>query len=362
LHISCDHCYFSSSGNDKVKQFTYLPEKKSIIEIFNNRSQRESATEIPANETAFIAFHNIPRGSKFMISQTLSSFNDLEEFTKIMNSFLNGVDSTGLTGSALAPNLKNLVAFLGAFNLNGDSSDIGTAAVSRANANIASGKISSSTAVYLEKSISNSPIEINDSSTVSLVINPGTDTAHGYISQIIPCKDSSAPYQVNISIAIDSVKGVGTLRVGALRRIQLAAGFALMNNPVSQNSIDTSGNGFKVSSVDNRAQAILGVKFYIAKSYLWDGDIIPRYPLRRFSILAAMAVPKIFDNFYLGVGYDLVPGLTITRGTNIYKKTYYQVQNAQIINSSTRYNSAWTHYGVTVNPILFVQFVKLFFK
>jgi hypothetical protein len=168
---------------------------------------------------------------------------------------------------------------------------------------------------------------------------------------------------VNTTLLIDSVKAKCSLKVGALRRMQLAGGFAVVHNPVSQTAIDTTGNGFRTSSSSsNVSSAILGVKLYPFKTYLRDGSFIPRYPFRRLSVLLAFSIPKPLNNFYVGGGYDVVPGLTFTMGWNIYKQNYYQVQNARIINSTTRYANGGAYYGVTVNPIILVQFVKLFFN
>lgn len=345
------------------KQFSYSAALNRIHPVYRNIREREAVTELPENEHALIVVHNIPQGTKVNVSQTLTSFDDMEEFTKLVQQLLKSVDSSGLLQAALAPGLSNVTNFI--------KSLLRTSALDSSRENIKKKVgivmynypgIDPMTLDYLNASIKKSPVLFDTNMIVVSNLQKGVDTAHGYATNIYPVIDSIAPYKVNIAIIIDSIKAKSNLNVGALRRFQLAAGFAIVRNPVQQTSIDTSGNGFKTSSSGNNASTIAGVKFYLARSYLRDGNIWPRYPLRRFSLLLAVSLPKILNNFYIGGGYDVVPGLTFTMGDNIYRQNFYQVQNARIVNSSTRYRSAGLYFGVTVNPLIFVQLVKTFFN
>lgn len=346
-----------------MKQFSYSDNKQSLSLIHRNERQRSMISEIPENEKSMMVIHNIPVKSKINISHTLGGYKDMEEFTILFQKLLQGLDSTGLLKLALAGPLRNISNFI----LDGFSRDaVGLpilAATKKAGVFMnEQGKVDIMTADYLIQSAKNSPVTLTTNMSVLKNITPKTDTTGGYISSFIPLPDSTAPYMVNSTIIIDSTKFKTNLKVGALHRIQFAAGIALVRNPVQQTNIDTTGSGFKTSSSSNASSAIVGIKIYPARAYLRDGSLLPRYPLRRLSVVAAMAIPKPLNNFYLGGGYDIVPGLTYTVGWNLYKQNYYQVQNGAVIKSSARYANGGMYQGVTINPVVFVEFIKLFFN
>lgn len=345
------------------KQFSYSASQQSFTAIYNNQRQKMMANEFPENEHILLTIHNIPRNSKLGVSQTLSGFNDLEEFTLLLQKLMKGLDSTGLFGLALPSGISGFTNFLQTtLSRTSQSTAIAAAAkvagiaVSRPNA------VDAMTFDYLQSSARNSPVSYSPGITVALNIPKKIDTTQGYLTKIYPVVDSVAPYMVNLGLAIDSIKAKSSIQVGALHRFQLTAGFAVVRNPKDQIAIDTSGSGFRTSSTSNNTSVIAGFKIYPFKTYLRDGSLIPRYPFRRLSALIAFSIPKPLNNFYFGAAYDFVPGLTFSIGENIYKQNYYEVQNARITKSAVRYAKGGTYYAVTVNPVILVQFVKLFFN
>jgi hypothetical protein len=79
------------------------------------------------------------------------------------------------------------------------------------------------------------------------------------------------------------------------------------------------------------------------------------------SVFAGFDFLHPLNNFYVGGGYDVIPGLSVLAGNNYYLRTFNEIQNNQIINTTKSYRSGGFVYGVTVNPILFAQFIKTFF-
>lgn len=345
------------------KQFSYSASQQTISSVYRNQWQKTTSTEIPENETAILVVHNIPKNSRVGLTQTLTGFNDLEEFTVLFQKLLKGLDSTGLFQLALPPGLSGFSNFLQNIVKSTSESKAKAAA-----ATVAGKALSQASAVdamtfnYLQTSAQRSPTAYDPNISVATSISKRIDTSGGYLTKIYPTPDSTAPYQVNIMLTIDSVKAKSVIKVGALRRFQVTAGFAVVNNPVEQISIDTAGAGFRTSSSSNNSSVIAGFKIYPFKTYLRDGALVPRYPLRRLSAVVAFSIPKPLNNFYFGGGYDLVPGFTFTMGLNVYKQNYYEVENGRITKTATRYAKGGTYYGVTVNPIILIQFVKLFFN
>jgi hypothetical protein len=364
LPVSCPTCLLSSRDKDIARQFSYAQAKQAVVAVYGSEEEKGQVTEIPENVHASVLVHNIPYGAKVSVQQTLSSFDDTEEFTKLVQTLLKGLDSTGLLGTALGANLNNLSNFLGSTVKSASTNAGMETAAAKVGGPLTKVQdiLPQKDAEYVANSEERASFPLDTSKIVAAPLKSSTDSTHGFQSSIYACIDSAAPYQLNIAIQVDSAKGKGDLKVGKLRRFQLAAGIAIVNHASNQNSIDTAGNGFRLATADNSSQIILGVKIYPWKSYQRDGEIIPRYPLRRFSFMAAMSIPKVFSNFYLGGAYDIVPGLTFGIGENIAKQTYYQIQNAQIVNSATRYGNSGAYFSITVNPVILAQFVKLFFN
>ncbi|MBO9564055.1 MAG: hypothetical protein J7621_14825, partial [Niastella sp.] len=305
-----------------------------------------------------IAIHNIPQAIKVKIDEKSLPFNDQEEFTALVSDLLSKIDFSGLPGA----NIQNLEAFFASFGVPGgeksilkgasqDQSECQTSLqpfVKRFSQSIKRGYITfpPDTSLFEDVAV-NGPL---------------------YRTQLDPITAFEAPYRDSITIkaivksdsTVDAAKTY--VKVGKLRFIQLAAGIAVAKEPISLTKIDTAGNGFKVSTSDNRARAIFGVKIYPFRNYNRDHSIIPRYPLRRLSVMGAFDMLHPLDNFYIGGAYDIVPGLAFSVGANYYLETRHRVENNVIVNTSRSYEKSGAYYSVSVNPVLFVQFVKLFFK
>lgn len=355
---------FLNTGPQTIlKQFNYSDRLGTIRPIYGSERKRNQVTELPDNERALLVLHNIPMNSNVSVEQKLTGYNDLEEFTSLFQRLLKNIDSTGLFGAALAPNVSNLSTSLMKMFSRPSTNQATEDAAKRVG--IAYGKddrIDAFSFAYLQRSLRNDPFPISQPATIVTQLGSDIDTTGGYLTKLVPTVDSTAPFQVNLTLGVDSIKTKSVIQTGALHRFQLLAGFAVVNNPVQQTSIDTTGSDLRTGSESNNTSIIVGFKIYPAKAFLRDGSLWPRYPLRRFSLVAAVSVPKPLNNFYLGGGYDLVPGLCFTMGANIYRQNYYQVQNGRITNSATRYASGGVYYGVALNPVLFVQFIKLFFN
>jgi hypothetical protein len=320
--------------------------------------QRRKINEIPENENLYIAVHNIPQNIKLKIEEKALQFNDQEEFTKLVSDQLSKIDFSNLDASTV----KNLEDFVSSLGVAG-SVESKLKGASITDEDCASG---------LKPLLKNFSAKIKsgfitfppDTSLFVEVASIGPL----YRTQLDPITSFETPYRDSITIKAvytkDSSAPVAKtfVKVGRLSFIQLAAGMAVNKEPVSITKIDTSGNGFRVSSSDNRAKAIFGVKIYPFRNYNRDHGLIPRYPLRRLSVMGAFELLHPLDNFYIGGAYDIVPGLAFSAGVNYYLQTRYQIENNVVTNTSRSYEKSGAYYSVVVNPVLFVQFVKLFFK
>jgi hypothetical protein len=331
---------------------------KKFQPIGLNYFQRRKITEIPENEKMQIAVHNVPSTVAIKLDEKRQNFDDREEFTALISEQLSRIDFSSLG----APVIRGLEEFIKTFG-GTEVDDIGTKGASAKNTDCA--KILNALAKDLAGAIENKTAIFPPDTTYFKQLSL---SAPSYRTHLAPITEFEAPFRDSITIKAiypkDSVVDASKtfVKVGKLRFFQLMAGVAVMKEPVPVTRIDTVGGGFRVSSSDNAAKAIFGFKIYPFKNYNRDHGLLPQYPLRRFSVFAGAEILKPLDNFYLGGAYDIIPGLAFSMGTNINLQTTYQVQNNAIVNTSRKYQRSGTYYAVSVNPVLFVQFVKLFFK
>lgn len=344
--------------NRRINPHKQFDAFKGFRPIPLNFFQRRKIAEIPENERLHISVHNVLSTVAIKVDENRVVFNDQEEFTTLVSEQLAKIDFSSLS----LPIIRNLEDFVKSFGLGEVKNPILKGADIHNNDCIKKLNVVAQNAL---KEIDNKVVTFppdNSFFKQIAIIGPVFRT------HLAPMTEFEAPFRNNITIKavypkdviVDAAKTY--VKVGKLRFFQFMAGVAVMKEPVSNTRIDTVGGGFRVSSSNNAAKAIFGFKLYPFKNYNRDHGIIPRYPLRRFSLFAGAELLRPLDNFYVGGAYDLIPGLAFSMGTNINLQTTYQVQNNAILNTSRKYQQSGIYYAVTVNPVLFIQFVKLFFK
>jgi hypothetical protein len=206
-----------------------------------------------------------------------------------------------------------------------------------------------------------------------LTLEEITDTIPRFKSQAFLPDTKEAPYKFEYSLT--KVVKSDTAKAGYLKyktdssyfnagkryRFQLAAGLAYSFAPIVRTNIDTSKNSFSVNKDENKMRIIAGVRFYLGKGiYLHDNRFIPRGKLGwldKTSIMIGVGIPRPLDNYYIGAGYDIVPGFNINFGSHFYRYINYQVANNTIVDNSSilKVNG---YVAITLDPTLFVKIFK----
>jgi len=113
-------------------------------------------------------------------------------------------------------------------------------------------------------------------------------------------------------------------------RIQFAAGvhFFSGNAPI----VVTEGTGFKTVSY-NTPRYSAGVKGYLFPQTFADVNkkTWGRTFIRSFHMALLVDAAKPLENQYLGIGFDLLPGLGINAGPHFYRYTAYQLYNNAVV-------------------------------
>jgi hypothetical protein len=319
---------------------------------------RRKSKEIPNTEKLQLVVHNIPNGTKIKISEKTLAFSDDEQFTTLVNEQLSKIDFSSLSSDLL----NNIQDYFSSFS---KIAAPGNKGVSTTGDNCAEAH---SLIKKLYERYHNGEADFMPAPKLFL---QSQDSPPKYTTLLEPSTiDAEESYKDSItlvrSFAKDSNKMENVkktyVKVGKLRYFILSTGIAFNKSPVSTSQIDTSKNGFRISTADSRARTMFGFKFYPLKNYNRDHSIIPRYFLKRLSVFGGAEILKPLNNFYVGGAYDIVPGLAFSTGKNYTLQTHYSIQNDAVTKTSRSYVDAGTYYSVMVNPVLLIQFVKLLFK
>lgn len=160
---------------------------------------------------------------------------------------------------------------------------------------------------------------------------------------------------------IDSV----SYKVYALHRFQPFVGFAFGSVERNILNIDDNGNLISVEK-ENKENTFMGVKIYPKKTdihnskfFLCKGSDI----LSRINILAGMDFSNInpVDNFMLGAGFDIFPGLNLSYYGNWYKNNTYKIEQGKFIKEGRPL--MFDHgFMISLDPVVIFNFAKLIAK
>jgi len=316
--------------------------------------QEIRTTEVPQNERPFVLVYNIDSTATLKMTEKTSVFDDQAEFTQVFNALFASADFSAISGS-----LSALNAFASSFNPTTGAKN-GFAGSSQVNA--AQEADSLLLPVARAQQAGNTSYPLNKDLFKN---HTYTNTKYWtfYQSMIRWNPPFTDTFSIKQTVKKDTTEVIKSyFNVGKLRRFQLGAGIVFLFKPAVTTTIDTTGGGFRVSTANSSAAAVAGFKFYPVSSYNRDGGVLPRYWRRRFSVFGGVNIQHPLNDLYAGISYDVVPGFSLVLGKNYYVRTVYQVENGQIINTARSFNTGSTFWAATVDPTLFIQLVKFFFK
>jgi len=347
------------SGLSQVHPQVQFDASREYKHTAGRRRQLHRVTEMPENERPVLLVHNIDSAKtvKYGDAKPLP-FSDDEEFTSLVIKLLGEADPSNISSDAVR-NLQNAAS---SFVLHGLRTS-GLPEDSAGHCGLFEDQMMAhfhqlaedfhndlATFFYTSSIFSNAVPDKPVYSTLSKVVKV-TDA---------PIRDSIPIFEVKDGK--DSLMTQANLKIGKLIYITVVAGLAMTDRAATVTTIDTTGSGFRVSSADNKARAVIGFKLYPFQYYKRDRWLIPRYPLRRLSLFGGFELLHPINNFYIGGCYDIVPGLGFSVGANYYLQTKYKIENNTVVDTHRSYKNSGTYYAVVVNPLLFASFVKYLFK
>ena len=335
-----------------------------IQPVYKNRRQLDRVTNLPENERLVLMVHNADSNAAYTANEKPASFNDLETFTMQVTNALSAA-SVNTATTAQYNNFGNAIGALFSASYTGL---VAKGAKFVFTQQAPAHPCECSQAFPIIKAIYDSLNNRKDTFPAGNLFKPQplgkALNSTVVLRTLLYFHSKAAPYSDTIMIknTVKKDSAFTYFQVGALRIFQLAAGILFLRQPLTTTQIDTANGSLKPVTSTTAASAFFGFKLYVfAKNYNLDNGLIPRYPFRRVSVFAGFDFLHPLNNFYVGGGYDVIPGLSVLAGNNYYLRTFNEIQNNQIINTTKSYRSGGFVYGVTVNPILFAQFIKTFF-
>ncbi|NLR67647.1 hypothetical protein HGH92_25305 [Chitinophaga varians] len=343
------------STKDQLRYTRYHDRQKGYI------LSQKSPRDYPEDYAMHIGLVNIPGNKIVTLEQRLSDFTEKAEFSTQLQESL-GALSTGK--STVTDAAKVITAFLAtAENTAALHAVIKKAAAMGGAAPCIYAAQHTWELYHFVKTKYNGDLPVPEKLT------PQTDSSqYQYTTILAGQDDKAAPFTNEYSIierlASDTskkqiAKGFH-YNVGKLRSFAIGAGLAFGFSQVRQVNVDSVG-ALSTTTDAARAKFIVGLKYYPFKTFLRDNGICPRWPERRFSLFGGFEVLDPLNNLYLGIGYDIVPGLNVNAGANFYRQNYYRIQNDRILDKATRM-PAVGYLAVTLDPEVVVDLIKLMAK
>ncbi len=196
------------------------------------------------------------------------------------------------------------------------------------------------------------------------------DKTAAYSSRVLDIVPNDPPEVLNYSFYSVNPKGNtdtiynSSYKVGKRMRIQVAAGIAYTFNHVWETTASTSvtGDTLKIQNDEDRLRLVIGLKFYPIKGlYLSDSRFLGSTygtALQRLSIFTGFSLPSPLKNIYLGLGWDLLPGLNLNGGVHFYQNRIYKISNNSIDRESLDYKIAAPYAAVTIDPQVLISVFK----
>jgi hypothetical protein len=145
---------------------------------------------------------------------------------------------------------------------------------------------------------------------------------------------------------------------GISHYLDLSAGVAYTVQPYYRS--DQSGTAFPTRTYGDQFQFIAALHYYPFGLRNLNNKFWTRQPQQRISAFVGLSVLHALDNYYGGIGYDLIPGIKICGGGHLFKNNRYKIFNNQVIDKAS--GLEWAGYFVSVNigTSAFISLIGLF--
>jgi hypothetical protein len=149
-------------------------------------------------------------------------------------------------------------------------------------------------------------------------------------------------------------------KVGKLQYFSLSAGLAFTAAPYTVATVSKT-TGLPEVNRGERFKLLAALHYYPWGLFSLDNRLAHNH-LHRVSVFVGLGIPKPLENYYGGLGYDLVPGIKLLVGYHLYKQTKFTVLNNQIIDKIAAPKGAGAFIGLNFSPEIVTNLINIFKK
>jgi len=80
----------------------------------------------------------------------------------------------------------------------------------------------------------------------------------------------------------------------------------------------------------------------------------------RFSLYAGLSIKKALDNYFVGLSYDMVPGVRLISGGHFYKNYHFKIINNTVVDKASGITSGKFFIALSLQPIMLTKALGLF--
>lgn len=159
------------------------------------------------------------------------------------------------------------------------------------------------------------------------------------------------------------------------QRFWYGVGLAYVPNTRNTNVFDNATNTFQVNPEPQQLDIIVGAKWYPFKgmnetrtrqrAYFTNYGKLYQYNrgnsgLNAVSVFMGLGVRyKFLRNYFVGIGYDIIPGLNVQAGVNAYFENRYDISNGKLLQVYERFVFNRGYVAITTDMSVITRLVKL---
>ncbi|HEY9262295.1 hypothetical protein [Chitinophaga sp.] len=160
-----------------------------------------------------------------------------------------------------------------------------------------------------------------------------------------------------------------TVKTANLKRMMASAGLMFTGARASYGQTtftpgtETAGAVIKTST--KTTSFVVGLNVYFARINMLDehwfnSKECPYYT--RFSLFLGLDIPDVMDHFYPGISFDLNPGIKLTGGPHLYRRTKYSIANNEVKKEANVLSYAGPFIGLNIDTEAIIKVINIFKK
>jgi hypothetical protein len=180
-------------------------------------------------------------------------------------------------------------------------------------------------------------------------------------------KDAFALYRTTAQDTVLKKVAAGFFALTPRHVIVLGIGPEVTVNNLPINTVTSTGGQLNISQDVQYIRFLVGLHIYPWKIFNPDDRFIihRQYGVSgwsRLSLFLGTALPTPLQNYYTGLGADLVPGLKISTGVHWAWHTRYTILNNQVENQASGVRYGGWYLGLTIDPLAISSTILSAFK